>query len=107
MASGTLIAQHFPWVTTVGGRQIAFRLMREEDREEALQFVRGLPEQDLFYLMNDIRNSSGMNRWIEGIRDGSVITVLAGADKQDCSRVRQPAMRPAAVDPPFWARSGS
>ncbi len=76
----TLIAQHFPWAATVGGRQMSFRLMTPEDRDEVLQFVKKLPEQDLFYLMNDIRHPSGMNRWIEGIQDGSAITVLAESD---------------------------
>jgi L-amino acid N-acyltransferase YncA len=79
MATGSLIAQHFPWTATVAGREVRFRLMVPEDHGEVLEFVKGLPEQDLFYMMNDVRNPSGMNRWIEGIREGSIITILAEA----------------------------
>lgn len=75
----TAVAQHFPWTVPVAGRQVTFRLMTPEDREPVLQFVNTLPEEDLFYLMNDIRHPSGMSRWVDGIRDHSITTVLAEA----------------------------
>lgn len=73
----TAIARHFPWVTTLGGEQVTFRLMTARDQGEVLEFTKGLPEHDLFYLMNDIRQPSGMSRWVEGIEDHTGLTVLA------------------------------
>jgi L-amino acid N-acyltransferase YncA len=72
-----VLAQHFPWSAKVADQRVTFRLMTPEDREEVLEFVNRLPEHDLFYLMNDIREPSGMNRWIDGIKDQSAFTVLA------------------------------
>lgn len=71
------VAHHFPWVARVAGEPVTFRLMTPGDREEVLRFVEGLPEEDLFYLMNDPRTESGMNRWIDGIREQTGVTVLA------------------------------
>lgn len=77
MATPTTVARHFPWTGVVGGEQITFRLMTPEDADAVLRMVQTLPEQDLFYLLDDIRTPEGMNRWIEGIREHSGITVLA------------------------------
>lgn len=71
------VVKHFPWTCQVGGDQVRFRLMTPEDREPVLRFVRTLPEEDLHFLINDVRDSSGMNRWIECLRDQSTTTVLA------------------------------
>jgi L-amino acid N-acyltransferase YncA len=43
--------------------------------------VNTLPEHDLFYLMDDIREPSGMQRWIEGLRQQKVFTVLAEVEQ--------------------------
>jgi L-amino acid N-acyltransferase YncA len=80
MAAGGAVARHFPWSAAVAGRQVRFRLMQADDREKVLQFVKSLPEEDLFYLINDIRDPSGMTRWIEGIRDQTATTVLAESE---------------------------
>lgn len=80
MAAGAAVNRHFPWTAAVAGRQVTFRLMTPDDREPVLRFVKGLPEEDLFYLINDIRDPAAMNRWIEGIADHTATTVLAEAD---------------------------
>lgn len=77
MGTATLLARHFPWTTQVGDEPVTFRLMTAEDRDEVLEFVGNLPTRDLFYLMHDIRDPAEMNRWIEGIREQVVTTVLA------------------------------
>src|SRR5689334_15243249 len=74
---GAVIAQHFPWTSQLGKDPVVFRLMTPEDRDVTLEFVRKLPAQDLFYLMNDIRDPTEVNLWIEGIRNHRIITVLA------------------------------
>jgi L-amino acid N-acyltransferase YncA len=76
------ISSHFPWTTSVAGTQISFRLMVPEDRDEVLRFVNSLPETDLFYLMNDVRDPAAMNRWTQGLRDHLAYTVLAESGGQ-------------------------
>jgi L-amino acid N-acyltransferase YncA len=77
MAAGAAVTRHFPWTAQIAGQQVTFRLMTPADRETVLQFVKSLPEEDLFYLINDIRDPAGMNRWIEGIEEHTATTVLA------------------------------
>jgi L-amino acid N-acyltransferase YncA len=77
MASSTVLAHHFPWTSRIADKPVTFRLMTPDDRDEVLAFVRRLPANDLFYLMDDIRNPSEMNRWIEGLTDHTITTVLA------------------------------
>jgi L-amino acid N-acyltransferase YncA len=77
MTAGTVVARHFPWTTAIAGEEVSFRLMESSDGEKVRQFVKGLPEEDLFYLMDDIRDTAGMKRWIDGIRENSIISVLA------------------------------
>lgn len=80
MSTGTVVERHFPWSAQLAGAEVVFRLMTETDAEAVLTFVRSLPEEDLYFLINDIRDESGMNRWIDGIRDRSSFTVLAEQD---------------------------
>jgi L-amino acid N-acyltransferase YncA len=77
MSAANMVARNFPWVTQVGGEQVTFRLMTPEDQREVLEFVKALPERDLYYLMNDVREPAGMERWIEGLRGNKTFTVLA------------------------------
>jgi L-amino acid N-acyltransferase YncA len=77
MGAGAVVTRQFPWTTQVGGERVTFRLMTPEDQAVVLAFVRRLPEEDLYYLINDIRDPAGMNRWIADVRDGSMTTVLA------------------------------
>lgn len=76
MSAATVLARHFPWTSRVADEPVTFRLMTPDDRDEVLEFVSMLPANDLFYLMDDIRNPSEMNRWIEGLRDHTIMTVL-------------------------------
>jgi L-amino acid N-acyltransferase YncA len=79
-AAGPAVSRHFPWTAVVANQEVNFRLMKPDDRETVLRFVKSLPEEDLFYLINDVRDPAGMNRWIEGIEDQTATTVLAEAD---------------------------
>lgn len=73
----TAVAHHFPWSARVAGTEVSFRLMTPGDRDEVRQFVSTLPEEDLFFLMDDPRDPAGMERWVNRVREGLSITVLA------------------------------
>ena len=90
MTAGTVVARHFPWATSVAGEEVAFRLMEASDSEAVRQLVRTLPEEYLFYLMDDIRDPAGMKHWIDGIREHSIISVLAerSGELLGCSTLR-------------------
>jgi L-amino acid N-acyltransferase YncA len=78
--AGSAVAGIFPWAALVAGQRVTFRLMTPDDRERVLAFVRALPEEDLFFLLSDVREQAGMSRWIAGIIDKTAPTVLAEDD---------------------------
>lgn len=78
--AATALTQHFPWTTTVAGKRITFRLMTPADREAMREFVNRLTENDLFYLMTDIREQKGVDRWVVRLQEKTTYTVLAELD---------------------------
>ncbi len=71
------VAHNFPWTVRVAGTDVKFRLMTPGDSGEVRQFVSELPEEDLFFLMDDPRDPAGMERWVNRVREGLSLTVLA------------------------------
>ena len=56
--------------------------MTPEDKSAILEFARSLPEEDLLFLRTDITDPSVADTWIENIRKGNTLTLLAeGADR--------------------------
>jgi L-amino acid N-acyltransferase YncA len=82
MAAGNAVTRHLPVNVRIADKEVVLRLMTPDDREPVLRFLQTLPEHDLFYLMDDIRSPSGMNRWVEAVRERFVTTVIAEASGQ-------------------------
>jgi hypothetical protein len=59
-------------------RLIPLRLMGAGDKAKILEFARGLPEEDLLFLRNDITDPVAVDDWIKGIDQGTTVTLLAG-----------------------------
>jgi L-amino acid N-acyltransferase YncA len=51
--------------------------MTAEDREAFLAFMRGQPEDDLFFLLVDVTTPEGLEHWMRDLEEGRNITVLA------------------------------
>jgi len=56
---------------------VTFRIMTLGDRDAILSFARRLPPDDLLFLRLDISTPDGIDEWVDNIKDGRTITVLA------------------------------
>lgn len=71
----------YPWSVLLrnrelGDREVTFRYMRAEDREEILAFARSLPEADLLFLRNDITQPEVVDAWLRQLESGRAVTLL-------------------------------
>jgi len=82
MATATQAAKYQPKQLQLrDGRQVSVRKMTPEDKSAILEFARSLPEEDLLFLRTDITDPSVVDAWIENLRKGNTVTLLAeGAD---------------------------
>ena len=70
-------ARSYPWTTQVGASSITFRLMTTADKELFRDFVTSLPEEDLFFLLLDVRQPESLDLWMRGIESGKTISLMA------------------------------
>ena len=56
---------------------VKFRPMQPEDKELFKSFIRSLPRKDNYYLLVDVNNDQAIDRWMEKIRSGETIGVVA------------------------------
>jgi len=77
MTDVAAVRRTYPWTTNVDGVRLSFRLMEPSDREAMLQFARTLPNDDLIFLRTDITEPKTVDAWINYIKTGRTITVLA------------------------------
>lgn len=71
-----------PYTATLRGRQVTFRLMGAGDGAAMLAFTTAQPQEDLLFLRHDITQPAVIERWLERIARGRVVTVLALVDEQ-------------------------
>jgi L-amino acid N-acyltransferase YncA len=76
MANSTL--EHYPkQIKLRDGKAVEVRLMTSTDRDAILRFARKLSEEDLLFLRTDITDPAIVDAWIENVRKGTTITLLA------------------------------
>src|SRR5947208_7877543 len=80
MTDVATVQRTYPWTTNVDGVRLTFRLMEPTDREAILDFARTLPNDDLMFLRTDITQPQTVDAWINYIKTGRTITVVAEAD---------------------------
>jgi ribosomal protein S18 acetylase RimI-like enzyme len=56
---------------------VSFRLMRAEDKELFTNLLRSLPRKDNYYLLVDVHNDRTIQRWMDGVESGEIISVVA------------------------------
>jgi len=84
MATATQAAQYQPKQLQLrDGRQVSVRKMTPEDKSAILEFARSLLEEDLLFLRTDITDPSVVDAWIENLRKGNTVTLLA----EDADRI--------------------
>lgn len=77
MTDVAAVRRTYPWTTSVDGVRLTFRLMEPSDREAILEFARSLPNDDLIFLRTDITEPKTVDAWINYIKAGRTISVIA------------------------------
>src|SRR3989304_1480727 len=79
MADTNVVKRTYPWQTSVGGVEMPLRLMEPSDRDTILNFGRSLPDHDLLFLRTDVTDPKVIDEWVENLKKGRTITVMAGS----------------------------
>ena len=79
MAQAPSFTRSYPWATNLGGTHLTFRLMTPEDAEAVTAFAKGLSPDDLTFLRTDITQPETIKAWMNYLRTGRTISVLAEA----------------------------
>ncbi|MCH8815298.1 MAG: GNAT family N-acetyltransferase [Chloroflexi bacterium] len=80
MTQATPSQRTYPWTTTMGDRELTFRLMEPSDRDAILKFARALPTEDLMFLRSDITQEKTVDSWIGYIKSGRTLTLMSEAE---------------------------
>ena len=80
MTDAPTVRRTYPWTTNVGGVRLTFRLMEPSDRDAIIAFARSLPNDDLIFLRTDITEPKTVDAWMNYIKSGRTISVVAEAD---------------------------
>ena len=80
MTDVATVRRTYPWTTSVDGVRLTFRLMEGSDREAMLEFARSLPNDDLMFLRTDITEPRTVDAWINYIKTGRTISVIAESE---------------------------
>jgi L-amino acid N-acyltransferase YncA len=62
------------------GHSATIRLMEADDLDEIIDFAKGLPADDLLFLRTDITDRHVVKAWVDAIKNGHTITLLAEVD---------------------------
>ena len=71
------IAGRYPREVHLRDTCLQLRLMGDSDVEAMVDFARTLPPEDLLYLRVNITDEPVVQQWVEGIKQGRTVTVLA------------------------------
>jgi L-amino acid N-acyltransferase YncA len=70
-------ARTYPATRKAGSKDVTLRLMTAADRAAILAFARALPEHDLLFLRRDITEEAAVDDWVNELKNGEIVTVLA------------------------------
>jgi RimJ/RimL family protein N-acetyltransferase len=64
------------------GRSAVIRVMEPRDLDKIVEFAKDLPADDLLFLRTDITDRNQVKSWIDNIKAGHTITLLAEIDNE-------------------------
>lgn len=64
-------------MSTDDGRELTIRPMVPQDKEALLEFFRRIPEEDRFYLKDDVTSSKTIDGWARNLDYGRALPLLA------------------------------
>jgi RimJ/RimL family protein N-acetyltransferase len=62
------------------GHSAVIRVMEPDDLDKIIDFARNLPADDLLFLRTDITDRHVVQQWVDNIKNGTTITLLAEVD---------------------------
>ena len=62
------------------GHAATIRVMEPDDLDKIIDFAKGLPADDLLFLRTDITDRHVVKQWVDNIKNGHTITLLAEVD---------------------------
>ena len=71
------VSRNYPRTVAAGDASIELRPMVRGDVDEMVAFASSLPQEDLLFLMSDIRRPEVVAEWVDAIEAGHHLTVLA------------------------------
>lgn len=78
MAAVVYPLQGYPAVQAIeGGDEVTIRPMVPEDRDRLLEFFRRIPEEERFYLKEDVTSARVIQQWAENLDYGRTLPLLA------------------------------
>jgi RimJ/RimL family protein N-acetyltransferase len=80
MAQTNVVKRTYPRQAAIDRVEITLRLMEPSDRDQILAFARSLPDHDLLFLRVDITNPKIVDEWVEDMKKGRTITILAESE---------------------------
>jgi L-amino acid N-acyltransferase YncA len=80
MATAAIEVNFSKLITLSDGRATTLRFMTASDKDKVLAFAKKLTEDDLLYLRTDITDPAVVSTWVENIKDGHTVSLLAQAD---------------------------
>ena len=68
---------NYPHEVELKGRSYQIRQMKVSDGDSIMQFAAALPPHDLLYMRRDITREKGVKRWLSGIEQGRIHSIIA------------------------------
>ena len=69
--------KNYPLHIELKGRTYQIRQMQASDGEAIMRFASNLPPHDLLYMRRDITTETGVNRWLSGVNEERIHSVIA------------------------------
>jgi RimJ/RimL family protein N-acetyltransferase len=64
------------------GRSVTIRVMEPADLDRIVDFAKDLPADDLLFLRTDVTDRKVVKQWVDNIKDGHTITLIAEVDAE-------------------------
>ena len=64
------------------GHSVTIRLMEPTDVDKIVEFAKDLPADDLLFLRTDITDRNTVKNWVDNIKHGHTITLMAEIDNE-------------------------
>ena len=64
------------------GHSVTIRLMEPTDVDKIVEFAKDLPSDDLLFLRTDITDRNVVKNWVDNIKHGHTITLMAEIDNE-------------------------